>query len=51
VSFLLVLLIVLLLFGGGIGFAGPANYRNGGWGLGGIVLLLIILDLAGIIHL
>jgi hypothetical protein len=47
---MLIILIVLILLFGGFGFyQGPGLYRNGGFGLGGIVLLLLVLYLLHVI--
>ena len=40
-SLLLILIILILLFGGGGMFLGGGAYRNQGFGLGGILLIVL----------
>lgn len=44
-SLLLIIVVLLLVFGGGGWYAGPGNLRNGGWGLGGLMVLILIIYL------
>ncbi len=44
-KYMLVLLIVLILLFGGVGAFGRGHYRNGGIGLGTILIILLIVML------
>jgi hypothetical protein len=44
-SLLLIIVVLLLVFGGGGWYAGNGPYRTGSWGLGGVLVFILIIYL------